>query len=410
MINQIDCLCNNEDVELLVFVIKNFFSKVDDRDVVSHEQVLKMKQIFSEYLFLHFSVILDVPNEDLLLNVQPTPASSRECYALTLTTESKKFSYRADIRIKPNLISVVNVFKLSQIDIELIESQCELQKLPTYVDGKLLEYKDKKLFYDGVPISKQVLLAKYSGLNSVFLRGIIDLKELNTNRYKVFVNCCENFGKDISLCFIDTEKNVLYVDGCSNYDYPECIAMRKIMVNDIKSDIEIYLNENSEFRETLYRNEKEEPIRSIWHYHNNQGWSRMGYDSDVSNVIAGIEFFQSLDHSKYSTLDDYYFELSNKCDGLFEQGTRVIVEKGLSNELETLLMQILTIPPCASVCHVRTFYNLACLYAVRGEMEKAIEFLVKSNMVQTNPSHVKQDSDLNPLRNHPSFIEMMEKV
>jgi adenylate cyclase len=56
-------------------------------------------------------------------------------------------------------------------------------------------------------------------------------------------------------------------------------------------------------------------------------------------------------------------------------------------------------------------YNVACFYAQLGETEKALDCLEKANLPgMSNRSWVENDSDLDPLRDHPRFLEILEKM
>jgi adenylate cyclase len=56
-------------------------------------------------------------------------------------------------------------------------------------------------------------------------------------------------------------------------------------------------------------------------------------------------------------------------------------------------------------------YNVACFYAQVGETEKALDCLEKANLPgMSNRSWVENDSDLDPLRDHPGFLEILEKI
>lgn len=53
-------------------------------------------------------------------------------------------------------------------------------------------------------------------------------------------------------------------------------------------------------------------------------------------------------------------------------------------------------------------YNIACVNAIRGNTDQALDALEKSIEAGfSNRSHFQSDSDLDPLRSHPRFIELM---
>ncbi len=53
-------------------------------------------------------------------------------------------------------------------------------------------------------------------------------------------------------------------------------------------------------------------------------------------------------------------------------------------------------------------YNVACTYSTSGEIEKAVDCLEKA--VKAGMAHrewIEHDSDLDPLRDHPRFQEIL---
>ena len=57
-----------------------------------------------------------------------------------------------------------------------------------------------------------------------------------------------------------------------------------------------------------------------------------------------------------------------------------------------------------------TKYNVACVCSLVGEHERAIDLLVDllPSATQERKSWVKHDSDLDPIRRHPRFAEVLE--
>jgi adenylate cyclase len=58
-----------------------------------------------------------------------------------------------------------------------------------------------------------------------------------------------------------------------------------------------------------------------------------------------------------------------------------------------------------------TFYNAACNYSLAGETERAIDCLekgIQSGMAQKD--WIEHDSDLDPLRSHPRFQALMQRL
>ncbi|MCH7545450.1 MAG: adenylate/guanylate cyclase domain-containing protein, partial [Planctomycetes bacterium] len=56
------------------------------------------------------------------------------------------------------------------------------------------------------------------------------------------------------------------------------------------------------------------------------------------------------------------------------------------------------------------YYNIACVYALLGMVEKAIECLERQGPEALYADWLEQDSDMDPLRDHPRFIALLEKI
>ncbi len=56
-------------------------------------------------------------------------------------------------------------------------------------------------------------------------------------------------------------------------------------------------------------------------------------------------------------------------------------------------------------------YNAACVFSLAGEIERGIEALEKSfDAGLGDPAWMKHDSDLDPLRDHPRFLALLERI
>jgi adenylate cyclase len=56
-------------------------------------------------------------------------------------------------------------------------------------------------------------------------------------------------------------------------------------------------------------------------------------------------------------------------------------------------------------------YNLACFYALAGEKGTAIDFLEKAAAVgRVTREYVEHDSDLDPVREEPRYLALLEKL
>ena len=58
-----------------------------------------------------------------------------------------------------------------------------------------------------------------------------------------------------------------------------------------------------------------------------------------------------------------------------------------------------------------TFYNVACVYSLAGEIETAIDHLERAmGQEGANRSWIESDTDFDPLRQHPRFQALMDRL
>ena len=58
-----------------------------------------------------------------------------------------------------------------------------------------------------------------------------------------------------------------------------------------------------------------------------------------------------------------------------------------------------------------TQYNIACVYSLLGELDPAIDLLEK--LLPHSPKQIlwiRNDSDLDPIRNHPRYQRLLETI
>ncbi len=56
-------------------------------------------------------------------------------------------------------------------------------------------------------------------------------------------------------------------------------------------------------------------------------------------------------------------------------------------------------------------YNVACTYTIAGEFEKALDHLERAGGPQgANLAWIERDTDFDPLREHPRFIALLERL
>ncbi|RKY16718.1 MAG: hypothetical protein DRP63_04930 [Planctomycetota bacterium] len=76
------------------------------------------------------------------------------------------------------------------------------------------------------------------------------------------------------------------------------------------------------------------------------------------------------------------------------------------DEAIKILAEILEVYPHDSTA----LYNTACAYALKGERDRAVEFLKRSvEEGFTDFDHITHDSDLDSIRNHPGYKDLMAK-
>ena len=56
-------------------------------------------------------------------------------------------------------------------------------------------------------------------------------------------------------------------------------------------------------------------------------------------------------------------------------------------------------------------YNVACYYAQTGQINKALDCLENARLPgMANKSWLTNDADLDPLRDHPRFLQILEAI
>ncbi len=77
-------------------------------------------------------------------------------------------------------------------------------------------------------------------------------------------------------------------------------------------------------------------------------------------------------------------------------------ERGLEMDLRLLRLR-----PLDPIAH----YNLACSYALLGQVDRAIDALRRSvRLGYADVAHLEQDSDLDNIRNDPRYKEMLDSL
>jgi adenylate cyclase len=60
---------------------------------------------------------------------------------------------------------------------------------------------------------------------------------------------------------------------------------------------------------------------------------------------------------------------------------------------------------------ISTLYNVACLFSVTGEPEKALDLLERAvDLGWSRPEWLRQDLDLVPLREHPRYLQLVARL
>jgi adenylate cyclase len=76
-------------------------------------------------------------------------------------------------------------------------------------------------------------------------------------------------------------------------------------------------------------------------------------------------------------------------------------------EAVSMMDRAIKIDPSDRVVH----YNMACAYAIMGETDQALDYLEKMTRTGVrNMDWVKNDGDLDSLRDHPRFKKFMERL
>jgi len=90
---------------------------------------------------------------------------------------------------------------------------------------------------------------------------------------------------------------------------------------------------------------------------------------------------------------------------LHQQALQLLRAKAYDEAIK-VLAKILKVYPHDSTA----LYNTACAYALKGERDKAVEFLKRSVEEGFNDfDHIARDPDLDPIRDHPGYKDLMAK-
>ena len=89
-------------------------------------------------------------------------------------------------------------------------------------------------------------------------------------------------------------------------------------------------------------------------------------------------------------------------------GASALLALGDSEKARAWIARALAIDPD----DILVQYNVACIYSRLGELEQALDLLERS-LPRTGPEWgrwIRHDSDLDPLRDHPRFHEILEQT
>jgi tetratricopeptide (TPR) repeat protein len=116
-------------------------------------------------------------------------------------------------------------------------------------------------------------------------------------------------------------------------------------------------------------------------------WRQKPDDNKTVAEITRIEsaVTQSFKDRDYIRAEKLLFEQKGFCDGLSAGVRKKYTEASIN-------------------------YNLACLYSLKKERKKALDYFEKAMDGYTNYSHVKTDKDLDYIRNEARFIKALENI
>jgi len=95
-----------------------------------------------------------------------------------------------------------------------------------------------------------------------------------------------------------------------------------------------------------------------------------------------------------------------------DSGTCLVCASALAHldrypEAVSMMDRAIKIDPSDRIVH----YNLACVYAIMGDLDQALDYLEKmTGTGMKNMDWIKNDGDLDPLRDHPRFIKFMDRL
>lgn len=137
-------------------------------------------------------------------------------------------------------------------------------------------------------------------------------------------------------------------------------------------------------------------------------------DNGIKLNTEGIEYAAKKDYDKALELFNRAIELDNSNPEFYYNLGVAYSFKGMEEEEEAAYMNVLLIEPDDPKLNsvlASTYFNLACLYALQGKKEQALDQLEKLYYIDSRTlyHHLQSDKDLDSLRDEPRFKELMAK-
>ncbi len=122
---------------------------------------------------------------------------------------------------------------------------------------------------------------------------------------------------------------------------------------------------------------------------------RYGSDVATRRLNYTVDRYNQMRSSRTATSDDW-----------FEVGTNLLSLRRLDESLDALQHSLQS-----GEKHSATLYNIACAHSLRGDLDKAVEYLDRAiEDGYGDREHMQQDRDLAKVRGHARFQELLSKA
>lgn len=296
--------------------------------------------------------------------------------------------FHIDVSIQGDLTSLTEERPL---DTKEIEMQCELKSFPDgdfTNDGKFTIrnlYGDADKSYEAMYESERMIHDQ-----------LLRVSNYDTKECKAYVLVRYAWGMNVQVALVDEEKKMVYTWACSNYDYPDGIALRKS-----GPEIEVFRSTGSE---TIHHVGKPN-LLCLDNLYMGSKWVTHKISRDFDCLKTYLNIAKSDDEfknfkSSYDALHDRFEDemKANEYVKAIATGQQILalpyseLRRGLDGSYNMLVK-----------------YNMACEYALIGLPDEAMTLLLQIESEWDKWEHLNEDSDLISLHDREDFKSLVAR-